>query len=109
MHIITSRISNVLLNCGNRIGTLEENNYIWLVEENIAYVPEQVRTHLVESVSDEIKSNPSKYCYTEERGFYANPNYVESDPTNTYGIPDEIYHAIIDDYTAELFGGENDE
>ena len=30
----------------------------------------------------------------------------ETDPTNTYGIPDETYHAIIDDYTAELFGGE---
>lgn len=30
----------------------------------------------------------------------------ETDPTNIYGIPDETYHAIIDDYTAELFGGE---
>lgn len=25
------------------------------------------------------------------------------DPTNTYGIPDEVYHSIIDDYTMELF------
>ena len=30
----------------------------------------------------------------------------EPDQTNTYGISDEIYHNIIDDYTEELLGGE---
>lgn len=50
-----------------------------------------------------------KYCYTEVDGFYLNPDYIEPDTSNTYGIPDEIYHAVIDDYTVELFGGEADE
>lgn len=30
------------------------------------------------------------------------------DSTNTYGVPDGVYHAIIDDYTAEMFGGDLD-
>lgn len=30
------------------------------------------------------------------------------DSTNTYGVPDDVYHAIIDDYTAEMFGGDLD-
>lgn len=30
------------------------------------------------------------------------------DSTNVYGVTDEVYHAIIDDYTAEMFGGEAD-
>lgn len=28
------------------------------------------------------------------------------DKTNKYGVPDDTYHAIIDDYTEELLGGE---
>lgn len=34
---------------------------------------------------------------------------IYPDHDNIYGIPDETYHAIIDDYTAELFGGEDNE
>lgn len=85
------------------------NGYPVLIEENTAFPPETVNIHQNVEVSNEVKSNPIKYCYTSEQGFYKNPNYVEPDATNTYGIPDETYHAIIDDYTAELFGGEDDE
>lgn len=85
------------------------NGYPVLIEENIAFPTDSVNIYQNIAVSEEIKNNQYKYCYTEEQGFYENPNYVEPDPTNTYGIPDETYHAIIDDYTAELFGGEDDE
>lgn len=47
---------------------------------------------------------PYKHCYTPEKGFYINPDWVEPtppDPKNIYNVPDDIYHNIIDDYTAE--------
>ena len=83
------------------------NGYPVLREENIAFPPETVNIHQNVEVSDEIKLNPSKYCYTSEQGFYENPNHVEPDPTNTYGVSDDVYHQIIDDYTAEIYGGTN--
>lgn len=83
------------------------NGYPVLIEENIAFPPETVNIHQNVEVSDEIKLNPSKYCYTSEQGFYENPNHVEPDPTNTYGVSDDVYHQIIDDYTAEIYGGTN--
>ena len=44
----------------------------------------------------------TKYCYTEEKGFYVNPDYVEPDPTNTYGIPDELFNRIKSDYREQI-------
>lgn len=41
---------------------------------------------------DEI--TPFKYYYTPEQGFYKNPNWVEPDTSNTFGIPDDVYMAI---------------
>ena len=73
--------------------------------ENYQYAVLAFELHEVESLPEDFV--PNKYCYTEAEGFYINPSYIEPDKTNTYGIPDETYHAIIDDYTAELFGGEN--
>lgn len=83
------------------------NGYPVLIEENTAFIPENVNIYQNVEVSDEIKSNPSKYCYTPEQGFYKNPNYIEPDATNTYRVSDEVYHQIIDDYTAEIYGGTN--
>lgn len=48
---------------------------------------------------------PGKYCYTEEKGFYLNPDYVEPDPTNTFGIPDDLYHSIKEQAIAEVQKG----
>ena len=80
------------------------NGYPVLIEENIAFSPESVNIYQDVKVATEVV--PNKYCYTPEQGFYLNPDYVEPDQTNTYGISDEIYHNIIDDYTEELLGGE---
>lgn len=49
-----------------------------------------------------------KYCYTEEKGFYPNPDYVEPDPTNTFGIPDDVYRAIKNQAIAEVQKGVSD-
>lgn len=50
----------------------------------------------------------SRYCYTEEKGFYENPDYEEPeepDPTNTFGIPDEVYHTIKEQAVVEVQEG----
>lgn len=78
------------------------NGYPVLIEENTAFPPETVNIYQNVEVSDEIKSNLSKYCYTEEQGFYENPNYVEPDATNTYGIPDELFNQIKADYREQI-------
>lgn len=78
------------------------NGYPVLIEENTAFPPETVNIHQNVEVSDEVKSNPSKYCYTESEGFYLNPDYVEPDPTNTYGISDELFNQIKSDYREKI-------
>lgn len=103
MYIICLKDNEMILAIGNDAITLP-NGYPMLKDSNTSFPTEMVDVYEVESVPSEV--TPEKYCYTEAEGFYINPDYVEPDPTNTYGIPDETYHAIIDDYTAELFGGE---
>ena len=44
---------------------------------------------------------PMKYCYTEEDGFYENPNYIEP-PENPYGIPDELVEQIKNNTVEEI-------
>lgn len=103
MYLITDKNSNTIFAYGKKL-EYQSNGYPLLVEEKMAFNIDIVNVHEVETVPAEVI--PEKYCYTAEQGFYLNPDYVEPDPTNTYGIPDETYHAIIDDYTEELFGGE---
>ena len=91
--------SNRIRMMGKRLDYMA-NGYPRLIDENVAFPTEMVDVHEVESVPDEVI--PEKYCYTEADGFYLNPNYVEPDPTNIYNIPDETYHAIINDLTSEV-------
>lgn len=101
MYLITVKEDN-----SNRIMMMGEaldymsNGYPRLVNENVAFPDWMVNVHEVSEVPSEVI--PEKYCYTEADGFYINPNWVEPDPTNTYGIPDETYHAIINDLTTEV-------
>ena len=105
MFIITVKEdnSNRIMMMGEHLDYMS-NGYPRLIDENVAFPTEMVDVHEVESVPSEVM--PEKYCYTESDGFYINPDYIEPDPTNTYGIPDDVYHAIIDDYTSEIFGGD---
>lgn len=99
MYLIIVKEDNRIMAMGKTLDYMS-NGYPRLVEENVAFVKEDVDVHEVESVPSEVI--PEKYCYTEAEGFYINPNWVEPDPTNTYGIPDGTYHAIINDLTSEV-------
>lgn len=101
MFIITTKEdnSNIVMMIGEALDYMS-NGYPRLVNENVAFPIDMVNIHEVLEVPTEVI--PDKYCYTEADGFYINPNWVEPDPTNTYGIPDETYHAIINDLTSEV-------
>ena len=99
MYLITIKDDNRLMMMGEALDYMS-NGYPRLVDENVAFPTEMVNVHEVSEVPSEVI--PEKYCYTVEQGFYLNPDYVEPDLTNIYGISDETYHAIINDITSEV-------
>lgn len=99
MYIITLKENNIIMMMGKALDYMS-NGYPRLIDEDIAFPSGMVNVHEVLEVPTEVI--PNKYCYTEADGFYINPNWVEPDSTNTYGIPDETYHAIINDLTSEV-------
>ena len=99
MYVITDKTTDVLLGYDLELD-YQSNGYPRLVNLDIAFVKDNVFVFEVAELPEYVV--PGKYCYTEADRFYLNPNYVEPDPTNTYGIPDETYHAIINDLTEEV-------
>lgn len=91
--------SNRLIMMGEALDYMS-NGYPRFIKEDIAFPDWMVDIYEVSEVPSEVI--PEKYCYTETDGFYINPNYIEPDATNTYGILDETYHQILDDYTMQL-------
>ena len=99
MYLITRKEDNVCLNFGNELDYIS-NGYPRIVEKDIAFVKENVNVFEVTELPEDFKQG--KHCYTEEKGFYVNPDYVEPDPTNTYGIPDELFNQIKSDYREQI-------
>ena len=96
MYIIT--INNVIAHISENVerngnATIDVNGSIYFYDDIYDCYEVDSVPSLVENI---------KYCYTEADGFYINPNWVEPDETNTYGIPDVTYHAIINDLTSEV-------
>ena len=89
----------VTKNGNSNLGTWA-NGYPVLIEENMAFSPKSV--NIYQNIEVAIEVTPNKYCYTPEQRFYLNPDYTEPDSTNTYNIPDETYHDIIDDFVEEM-------
>lgn len=74
MYIITDKKKNTIIGIGQEMDYLS-NGYPRLIEENTAFVTEQVNISEVATVPDEVEEE--KYCYTAEKGFYPNPDWVE--------------------------------
>lgn len=98
MYIITDKENNVLVNHGESV-SYWDNGYPTF-DGILAYPTIVFNLCEVDTIPEGVEAN--KYCYTAEQGFYLNPDWIEPDPTNTYGISDEIYHAIINDITTEV-------
>ena len=74
MYIITDK-ENVIIHISKTIG-YQENGNVLVDNDTLAIAKPLVnKVYEVESLDDGVV--PSKYCYTEEEGFYKNPNYQE--------------------------------
>ena len=74
MYVITGKTDNVVIGMGESLDHMS-NGYPRLVNENVAFVTEQVNVNEVDSIP--AKAVADKYCYTAEKGFYLNPDYRE--------------------------------
>ena len=97
MFIITKKEDNEILMMGMELDYME-NGYPRLVDYDVAFYPEYIDVHEVSEVVEGVEIH--KYCYTEEDGFYPNPNYVE--PNNSYGLPNDLYDTIRDEAVAQI-------
>lgn len=100
MIIIVSKHNNEVLGMGFILDRWDNGYPVLKSDESdigTAYVTEQVTVY--ENVDVPAEVEVGKYCYTEKDGFYANPDWKEP---NKYGIDDETYNTIIDDYTLDL-------
>ena len=98
MYIIVEKEKHICVDIGETFKPWD-NGYPSL-DGILGYPNELYESYKVDTIPKGVEVN--KYCYTEVDGFYINPNYVGPDPTNIYDIPDETYHAIINDITSEV-------
>ena len=74
MYIITDK-ENVIIHISETIG-YQENGNVLVDNSTLAIANLLVNgVYKVETVEEGVR--PSKYCYTEEKGFYKNENYRE--------------------------------
>lgn len=74
-HILTNK-NNEIIEISNTYELDEEHRNIIVDNHAIAYGPdEKINVFDVEEIPQEVEI--AKYCYTEEKGFYKNENYVE--------------------------------
>lgn len=74
-YVLTNK-NNEIIEISNTYELDEEHRNIIVDDHAIAYAPdEKINVYEVEEIPGEVEI--AKYCYTEEKGFYKNENYVE--------------------------------
>nr|DAW07867.1 MAG TPA: hypothetical protein [Caudoviricetes sp.] len=73
----------------------QSNGNYFIPERNIAIPPHLCEMIEVDSFPDDIE--PTKYCYTEEKGFYVNPDWKE--PEKYYTL-DEAANILVQEVNA---------
>lgn len=83
MFVITRNKDNVIEGLSSTVTTLE-TDYI-KTDKNVVMNPKNVALYDIDNLPVSIER--IKYCYTEEKGFYVNPDWVEpevEDPIQEY-------------------------
>lgn len=76
MKFVLTNKNNEIIEISNTYELDEEHRNINVDNHAIAYAPDEViNVFEVDEVPENIEA--TKYCYTEEKGFYENENYVE--------------------------------
>ena len=77
MYVITNH-KNVIIEISETLGTQEISGNVLVHNGSLAIAKNQVKeVYEVAEVPDEVIEG--KYCYTSEKGFYANPRYNNDD------------------------------
>lgn len=77
MFIITDNRTNTVIAVGKHLDYIKENNYPVLVDENIAFHPNEI--NIYEGNCTDVSFEDiyrGKFCYNHVNGFYENPRYV---------------------------------
>lgn len=76
MKFVLTNKNNEIIEISNTYELDEEHRNINVDNHAIAYAPDEViNVFEVEEIPENVEI--AKYCYTEEKGFYENENYVE--------------------------------
>lgn len=87
MKVITRKLSEEIVAITSTISQTPEEGYARVDDRKFIIKESWYDISDVESVPEEVKNLPEKYCYNEEKGFYENPNWVEPevvDPMQEY-------------------------
>lgn len=101
MVLITDKLNNIILEFGDDYSYNELETHILV--NNIYYELNYVNVFFdVKKIPEEVVK--PLWCYRPEDGFYEyeDPQSLILEVPNPYGIPNELYNQIIDDYTEEL-------
>lgn len=99
MFIVTNKSTQVIHHWGKQLTELD-NGYPLLVNEDIAFVPEEVIIYEVNTIPEDIA--PYKYTYSVQDGFALSPDWSSAPIENPYNIPDDVYAAIKNEAIAEV-------
>ena len=100
--IITYKNSDVIMCIGDKLGKQAVTGYTEVTlnmdgnESKVAYAFD---VNAYDNVEIDKGVMTEVYCYTPDKGFYKNPDYIEP---NKYGLPDELVQQIQDDTIADL-------
>lgn len=83
MKFVLTNKENKIIEISNTYELDEEHRNINVDNYAIAYAPnEKINVFEIEEIPEGVEK--AKYCYTEEKGFYVNENYVEpEEPVET--------------------------
>lgn len=95
MYILTNSSKeneNAIVHISETLNRQVGNNYYLINNDSIAIPPQFVKDVFeVEEIPEGVEAE--KYCYTENEGFYKNPNYVEP-PASTEELIAELQVAV---------------
>lgn len=93
MIVVTTKDSNVILALTNTTSPTVNEGYTRIDDCRFIVKASGYNFHEVEEVPSGVVAY--EYCYTEERGFYENPNWVEPEPSIT--VTDEQRDMVVDE------------
>ena len=102
MFIITKKKDNVVEGISETLHYISDTNYVRINNQNLVFNPNSCKIYEIEDVANYVE--PEKYCYTEERGFYENPDWVEPVNPEVEVIRQEYRDELAQEVSQNVYG-----